>query len=60
MAKFRFVSSAGVDLGVFEGETEAEALDAMAQDAGYESQADAEEVVGAWDGVAVRLDDEDA
>jgi len=39
---YRIVSSAGVELGTYEGETEREALDAMARDAGYASQADAE------------------
>ena len=43
MAKtFKIVSSAGVEMGTYEAATEREALDAMARDAGYASQADAE------------------
>lgn len=40
MTKYQITSSAGVDMGAFEGETEVEALDAMARDAGYANQAD--------------------
>lgn len=50
MSLYRLISSAGLDMGVFEGETEAEALDAMARDAGYRDQAEASEVAGPWDG----------
>jgi hypothetical protein len=52
MAAWQITSSAGVDLGTYEGETETDALDAMARDAGYESQADANaRGVAAFDGV---------
>lgn len=42
MKTYRIISSAGVDLGTYEAGTKEEALDAMARDAGYSSQADAE------------------
>lgn len=41
MTKYRITSEAGVNLGTYEGETEQDALDAMARDAGYKSQEDA-------------------
>jgi hypothetical protein len=50
MTTYQIISSAGVDMGTFEGETEAEALDAMARDAGYRDQAEAAEVAGPFDG----------
>jgi len=50
MTTFRITSSAGQDLGTYKGETAADALDAMAQDAGYRDQADAAQTVGAFDG----------
>lgn len=40
--RYRIVSDVGQDMGVYEGRNPEEALDAMARDAGYESQADAE------------------
>lgn len=43
MRKWKITSAAGVEMGVYEGETADEALDAMARGAGYESQADAVE-----------------
>lgn len=52
--RFRIISSAGVDLGVYEGETEAEALDALARDAGYANQAEAPD---AFDGEVIDEDD---
>jgi hypothetical protein len=41
MLSYQITSDAGVDLGIYEGDTPDEALDAMARDAGYASQADA-------------------
>lgn len=40
----------GLILGVYEGATEAEALDAMARDAGYADYAEAQKVAPADDG----------
>lgn len=42
MNSYRIESEAGVDMGIYQGETEQEALDAMARDAGYKSVADAD------------------
>lgn len=39
MTSYQITSSAGVDLGTYEAATADEALDAMARDAGYASQA---------------------
>ena len=50
MNAYQIISSAGVDMGTFEGETEAEALDAMARDAGYRDSAEAAEVAGPFEG----------
>lgn len=41
MTTYQITSSAGADLGTYEGATPAEALDAMCRDAGYKSAADA-------------------
>ena len=41
MGQYRIVSSAGVDMGVYQGGTEADAYEAMCRDAGYESSLDA-------------------
>jgi hypothetical protein len=50
MKTYKIISSAGVDMGTYEGATEAEALDAMARDAGYRDQAEATDVVGPFEG----------
>lgn len=57
MKVFRIVSSAGADLGIFEGATAEEALDAMARDAGYSSLAEATEVAGPFDGTVKELNE---
>ena len=41
---FNITRSGGIDLGEYEGDTESEALDAMARDAGYRDYAHAQEV----------------
>jgi hypothetical protein len=50
MKTYKIISSAGVNMGTFEGATEAEALDAMARDAGYRDSAEAAEVAGPFEG----------
>lgn len=47
MTKWKIVSSAGVDMGLFEAEGPEAALDAMARDAGYESHVAASRELGA-------------
>ena len=46
-------SAAGVALGTYAGDSVADALDAMARDAGYASQEAASSVVGLFDGHVV-------
>lgn len=46
MTTWTITSSAGAELGTYEGDTAEAALDAMARDAGYKSHADACEVTG--------------
>ena len=54
MSKYEITNTiSGVILGVYEGATEAEALDAMARDAGYRDYADCCEVAPARDGEIV-------
>lgn len=55
MTSYQITSSAGVDMGIYEGETPADALDAMARDAGYKSQADAAAVAGPFTGTVVEV-----
>lgn len=43
---FEITSSAGVNLGTYAAKSPKEALNAMARDAGYESQAHAEKATG--------------
>lgn len=44
--RWKIESAAGVEMGVYEGETEQDALDAMARDAGYQDLSHADEVTG--------------
>ena len=56
MTSYQIISSAGVEMGVSEAATAAEALEEMARDAGYESQADAAAQVGPFDGTVRELE----
>jgi len=47
---WRITSTDGVELGTYSGSTPADALDAMARDAGYENEAACEEVCGKFQG----------
>lgn len=58
MKTFQIISSAGVDMGQYKGANAAEALDAMARDAGYRDQADAAETAGAFEGSVTEMADE--
>lgn len=56
MSRYQITSSAGVAMGIYEGETPADTLDAMARDAGYASQADVTETLGEpFDGTVIEL-----
>lgn len=56
MKTFKIISSAGVDMGTYQGDSPAGALDAMARDAGYADQRDATAVAGPFEGVVMRVD----
>lgn len=49
MSRWRIVSRGGIDLGTYEAATAADSLDALAQDAGYESHIDACDAIDAYD-----------
>ncbi len=53
---FQIVSSEGVDLGAYLGNTEREALEAMARDTGYSSLEDSELVTGVFEGVFIPVE----
>lgn len=55
MRTYLITSNAGVNMGCYVAESEADALDAMAIDAGYASQADAAEVAGPFEGTVTPL-----
>lgn len=46
MTTYKITSSAGIDMGTYTAPSESDALDALARDAGYESQAAAMASVG--------------
>jgi hypothetical protein len=50
LRRWRVTSSAGVVLGVYEGADRVDAMRAMARDAGYRDEVDAESAAGAFDG----------
>ena len=50
MTTYRIISSAGQEMGTYEADSEIEALDEMARDAGYADQDEAAEAVGPFDG----------
>ena len=43
--RYRITSAQGVELGTYEANSEAEALNKLARDAGYKDQADAEQQI---------------
>lgn len=55
MSSYRIISDAGVDMGIYEGATAEEALDAMVRDAGYAGQEEATGVAGPFSGTATKI-----
>lgn len=55
MKTYQIISSAGVEMGIYHGETESDALEAMAFDAGYESFY-AAETVGKFEGTVKEVE----
>ena len=55
MTSYHIINSEGVEMGIYQGETKADALDAMARDAGYKDQAEATTVAGDFDGTVYEL-----
>lgn len=56
MKSYKITSSAGIEMGTYEGEMVADALDAMARDAGYASAADAAATTGDFDGTVTEIE----
>jgi hypothetical protein len=56
MMHYDITSAFGVYLGRYAGDTPAEALDAMARDAGYDSQAEAATDVGPFEGTVTEAE----
>ena len=57
MNKYKIASSAGVDMGIYEGENKSEALDAMTRDAGYRNSEQASGIVGVFSGTVTDIKD---
>lgn len=56
MREFKITSRDGVDLGTYKARNKKAALDAMAKDAGYKSQADAvKNGIAPFDGTVVEI-----
>lgn len=55
MTTYQIISAQGADLGTYTAASEADALDAMARDAGYASEAEATEVAGPFEGTVVAV-----
>ena len=60
MTTYRIISNAGQDMGTYEADSEAEALNAMARDAGYADQSEAAEVAGPFDGTVQSTEERDS
>jgi len=55
MTSYKIVSSAGVEMGTYEADSEEGALDAMAHDAGYPNADEATYTVGPFDGTVTEV-----